>query len=131
MSDLLRTLNNTVDPASGALMKLAKRPPGADRTQHGTLEERFQDFSAGTFFKTMLDSLRSTQKPPKYMFGGQTEKIFQKQLDEQLAETLASEHGASFSKPLYDLYSQQLKGSNDSGAATAAAEGTHALDLVA
>src|SRR5258708_24831108 len=47
------------------------------------LREKFQDFVGGTFYKEMLKSLRAAHKPSKYLNGGQAEKIFQGQIDQQ------------------------------------------------
>ncbi len=62
----------------------------------------FQDFSAGTFYKEMLKSLRSGQKHSKYFYGGQAEEIFRGQMDQQIAEDLARQHGGAFSNPLFE-----------------------------
>ena len=37
------------------------------------VREKFQDFTAGTFYKTMLKALRSAQQKPAYFHGGQAE----------------------------------------------------------
>ncbi len=74
-----------------------------DRATGSSLETKqaFQNFVAGTFFKQMLKSLRSGQGEIQYLGGGQAEKMFRGQLDQQLAEDLAKDHGAHFAAPLY------------------------------
>jgi Rod binding domain-containing protein len=92
----------------------------------------------------MLKSLRSGQKGSKYFNGGQAEKIFRGQFDQQIAEDMARQHGAAFANPLFDAYSRQAS-LNKSGAdrsspmlkgplssnQTTSREGAHALDVVA
>lgn len=93
------------------------------------VRDKFQDFVAGTFYKEMLKALRAAQKPSKYLNGGQAEKIFQGQMDQEIAEDLARQYGGHFAAPLYESYSRQSQsGSSPSSAAT---ENVHALDVVA
>ncbi len=73
-------------------------------------KQAFQDFVAGTFFKMMLKSLRSTQGEVAYIGGGQAEQTFRGQLDQQIAEELAREHGEAFSAPLYPNFRSYLDG---------------------
>ena len=70
-----------------------------------TAKDAFQDFVAGTFFKQMLKALRSTQGETPYIDGGQAEKMFRSQLDQQIAEDLAKTHGATLADPLYPAFS--------------------------
>lgn len=117
------------DPATAALLKLAKPRSGEAGTGPGKLEDKFQDFVAGTFYQSMIKAMRDSQKPSKYFFGGQAEKIFQKQLDEQFAEGLARDAGSSLSGPMFELYSRQMKLKESSQPAST--EESHALDVVA
>ena len=71
-------------------------------------QEIFNDFVAGTFFKQMLKALRSTEGKTAYIDGGQAEKMFRSQMDQELAEDLADSHGEMFSKSLYSSFSTQL-----------------------
>ena len=116
-------------PTTTALLKLAKPRSGEAGAGPGKLEDKFQDFVAGTFYQSMIKAMRDSQKPSKYFYGGQAEKIFQKQLDEQFAEGLARQNGAALSGPLFDLYSQQLRTKESSQSPTT--EESHALDIVA
>ncbi len=74
-----------------------------------TAQDAFQDFVAGTFYKMMLKSLRSTEQKPAYFHGGRAEEIFKGQLDQTIAEDLAKEHGAAFSDPLFQVFTQQVR----------------------
>ncbi|MFO0923275.1 MAG: rod-binding protein [Pirellulales bacterium] len=71
------------------------------------LRDAFRDFVGQTFFGQMIASLRSTQQEPAYFHGGQAEKIFQSQYDQQLAETIADKSASKVADPMYDLF--QLK----------------------
>lgn len=73
------------------------------------LKQTFQDFVAGTFYKEMFKSLRKTHDKPAYLYGGQAEEMFQNQLDQQVAEDLASEHGGSFSDDLFEAFKNNLR----------------------
>jgi Rod binding domain-containing protein len=93
------------------------------------VREKFQDFVGGTFYKEMLKSLRAAQKPSKYLNGGQAEKMFQGQMDQQIAEDLAHQYAGHLSDPLFESYSRQsLSGPSRP---SPFAEAGHALDAVA
>lgn len=96
-------LNISATSSMQTQLSLASAP---DRAPGTSLETRqaFQDFVAGTFFKQMLKSLRSGQGEIQYLGGGQAEKLFRGQLDQQLAEDLARDHGAPFAAPLYQNF---------------------------
>ncbi len=78
-------------------------PPG-----NPSLEDAFQDFVAGTFYREMLKARRSGQGKPAYFDGGMSERIFQGQMDQQVAEELAASHGETFSGPLFSAASTRL-----------------------
>jgi Rod binding domain-containing protein len=80
---------------------VANRLSGNSPDSRGDLKSNFQDFVAGTFYKEMLKSLNKMHGKPAYLDGGQAEKIFRGQLDQQLAEDLAKTHGSQFSDALY------------------------------
>lgn len=79
------------------------QPPSDSQLE---LQEKFQEFVAGTFFQQMLKSLRSAQSPPAYFHGGQAEEIFQSQMDQQVAENLAHQQGGAISDPLFQQFSR-------------------------
>lgn len=87
----------------------------------GGAEDKFQEFVAGTFYKLMLKSLRSAQKPPKYMDGGQAEKVFQGQLDDKFADAMAKKSGHSIAGPLYPSFARAAfnRSAGNDGAAIA------------
>src|SRR5260221_10356059 len=97
------------------------------------IREKFQDFVGGTFYKEMLKSLRAAQRPSKYLNGGQAEKMFQGQMDQQIAEDLARQYGGPLAAPLFESYARQsLPGPSASlSPSSPFAEAGHALDAVA
>jgi Rod binding domain-containing protein len=83
---------------------------GHSRGEKGDVKSNFQDFTAGTFYKEMLKSLHKMHSKAAYFNGGQAEKIFQGQLDQQVAEDLAHSHGGQFSDGLYQAFLQHSRG---------------------
>jgi len=71
------------------------------------VREAFQDFVAGTLFKEMFKSMRRMHGEPAYFHGGQAEKMFQSQMDQQVAEDLARTDGAQFSDALFDAFQRR------------------------
>lgn len=96
---------------SQGLMHLAQRPEdmagrlaeGGDRTK-----EAFQQFVAGTFFRTLLQSLRNTVREQKLMHGGKAEEIFRAQLDQTISDRLAASHGAGVADDMYEQFQLQI-----------------------
>ena len=93
------------------------------------VREKFQDFVGGTFYKEMLKALRSGQKPPKYLYGKQAEEMFRAQLDQQIAEDMARQHGQAIAGPLFDAFARESGTSGPSP--QPGLEGAHALDVAA
>ena len=127
---------STGDSTAGLLAKLQsqngapiKTPPKGELA----VREKFQDFVGGTFYKELLKALRAAQKPSKYLYGGQAEKIFQSQMDQQVAEDLARRYAAHLSDPLFESYSRQSLGgvAGDSMTTAWTAEDGRALDAAA
>ncbi len=73
-----------------------------------TTKQAFQKFVASTFYKQMLKAMRSTQEKVQYLDGGQAEQAFRSQLDQQISEDLAANHGAAFSDSLYESFQNNL-----------------------
>lgn len=71
------------------------------------LREAFHNFVGQTFFSQMLSSLRSTQQGAAYFNGGQTEKIFQGQLDQILSEELTKSSADQIADPMFKLFQLQ------------------------
>jgi Rod binding domain-containing protein len=90
-----------------ALAGLNSSAAGIPSPKDAKAKEVFQDFVAGTFYKQMFKALRSAQKQPAYFHGGQAEKVFQAQMDQEVAESLAKDHGAAFADPLFAAFSRR------------------------
>jgi len=89
----------------------APRPQAASAGKDNKLHDAFQDFVAGTFFKQMIKSMRSSQEKPAYFHGGTAEDLFQGQLDQQIAEDLAKHQGAAFTDSLFAAFSHTVRSS--------------------
>jgi len=81
----------------------------AQRLEQMETREVFKNFVAGTFYQQMLKALRSTQGEVQYLGGGQGEQMFRSQLDQQLSEQLARDHGDAFAAPLYDSFEAHVE----------------------
>ena len=103
---------HTVKLPPGALASqggLSTEKPNIDTDKAGVVQEKFQDAVAGTFYRTMLKALRSTEKKPAYLDGGQAEDIFKGQLDEQFSDLLAKHNGAELSDALFQVMQQRWR----------------------
>lgn len=81
--------------------RLPVQPPTANTSE---TEQAFQEFYAGTFYRLMLKALRESQGEMAYFDGGQAERIFQSQLDEQIVQNLSQHHGRALAAPLYQQF---------------------------
>ena len=95
--------SSAANSGSEEIFRPLAAPPAAKQLE---VEEVFQDFVAGTFYKQMLKALRKTQNEPAYFFGGQAERMFQSQLDQEVAESLAKTSGKQFSQDLFKAFMQ-------------------------
>ena len=67
-----------------------------------TLEKTYGQFVGETFYGSMLKAMRQTVGEPAYFHGGQAEKLFQSQLDQQMSADLASGDGADLAKSMFE-----------------------------
>ncbi len=70
--------------------------------QDPQLRKAFDDFVGQTLFGQLLQSMRKSVGKPAYFHGGRTEEVFQKQLDQVLAEKMADAQGGELSQALYE-----------------------------
>ena len=92
-------------PGLGELTRQAQPPNLSTKQGSAKVEEKFNDFVAGTFYKTMLASLRKTAKNDHPLIhGGRAEEIFRAQLDQTIAERLAVSHGRQMSGKMYEQF---------------------------
>jgi len=74
------------------------------------LRSVFREFVGKSFFGQMLKSMRSTQGEPAYFHGGHAEKVFQGQLDEQLAGKMTEASADQIADPMFRRqFPQQAK----------------------
>jgi len=71
--------------------------------------EAFDSFVGQLFFGQMLKAMRKTVGKPAYFHGGQTEEIFQQQLDQVLGEKLSEASRDQFSGPMFDLFMANMR----------------------
>ncbi len=83
---------------------LAAAGKGNATGNDGEIREAFDSFVGQLFFGQMLKAMRKTVGKPAYFHGGQTEEIFQQQLDQVLGEKLSEASRHQFSGPMFDLF---------------------------
>ena len=98
------SLAGTSAPTS---FSLTSDKPASAEDKQAELEKAFQQFVAGTFYKQMMKALRSSTGKAAYFHGGQSEKIFQNQMDDIVTDSLAEIHGKHVAAPLLELYKLQ------------------------
>jgi Rod binding domain-containing protein len=81
------------------------------------LRAAFQDAVGSLFYGQMIKALRSGVGKPAYLHGGQAEEMFQLQMDQQVAASLARDHASGF---VEDLYQRFLIDHRPGGASNAA-----------
>jgi len=86
----------------GAVNTAANRFEKPDYGDKNELREKFTQFVGETFYGQMIKSLRSTVGKAAYFDGGQAEKAFRGQLDQQLAEHLTEATAERFANPLFN-----------------------------
>ena len=86
----------------GAVNTAANRFEKPDFGNQDELREKFTQFVGETFYGQMIKSMRSTVGEAAYFHGGQAEKAFQGQLDQQLAQHLTEATAEKFAKPLFN-----------------------------
>jgi Rod binding domain-containing protein len=106
----------TLGPVNTAANRFEK-PNFGDKDE---LREKFTQFVGETFYGQMIKSMRSTVGKAAYFDGGQAEKAFQGQLDQQLAQHLTKATAERFAKPLFNRQFPHLANQNVAGASAVA-----------
>ncbi len=78
--------------------------PRAPSPSQPAVREAFNNFVGQTFFMQLLSEMRKTVDKPAYLHGGQTEEVFQTQMDQIMAERLSDASAESFSGPMFELF---------------------------
>jgi len=86
----------------------APKPPDAS-AQDDALRESFQTFVGEALFGQMLKSMRKTVGKPAYFHGGRAEEIFQRQLDQVLAQKITCASADKLAGPMFELFSLSRK----------------------
>jgi|ERR1700683_4921971 Rod binding domain-containing protein len=97
----VQTAMNSAHSAADAREAAGSQLLNQSTASQEKMKSTFQDFAAGTFYKEMLKSLRKMHNKPAYMYGGHAEEIFQGQMDQQVAESMAHSKGSQISDPLF------------------------------
>ncbi len=105
-SNLSESVQPLVSPEEGSLETSSL---AADDGQPKELKQAFNDFVGQTFFGQLIASLRSTQGESAYFNGGQAEKIFQGQFDQQLAEYMSEASADQIADPMFKLFSMRQR----------------------
>lgn len=90
------------------LQKLQQSSKATDPGAEPEIRAAYQEVVSGTFYKMMMDALRSAQSELPYIGGGQTEKIFSAQFDQLITSNLSQTHGEWFSNALFDVSKSRL-----------------------
>lgn len=99
----------TTQPAGSRCDAAAlKAQAAADKPEENEkLREAFQSFVGETLFSQMLKAARKTQNKPAYFHGGRAEEMFQQQLDQVLAEKMATTDGGKYSDAMFELFTMK------------------------
>ncbi|BBO31884.1 rod-binding protein [Lacipirellula parvula] len=91
-------LNSTanIEPLRATYTSEEQRLKGARQLQNA-----FQDFVGKSFYGEMMKSMRSTLGEPAYFNGGNAEKIFQQQLDHQLADEMTKSNAGDLAGAMF------------------------------
>ena len=79
-------------------------PPQAEPPADLSTREAFDGFVAGTLFRQMLSSLRTSTGETPYFGNGQADRIFRERLDGELADRLAATSGKTLTQDLFEAF---------------------------
>lgn len=82
----------------------------SDPDSDSELKKSFTDFVGQTLFGQMLASMRETVDKPAYFHGGQTEEIFQQQLDRVMVEEITEASAEQIADPMFELFTLRRTG---------------------
>lgn len=78
-------------------------PDAPDDNEH--LRKTFYSFVGQTLFGQLLQAMRKTVGRPAYFYGSRVESIFQRQLDQLLAERISDASADRLAEPMFELFS--------------------------
>ena len=89
-------------------LQTAPTRPALENAEPSEMREKFQQFVAGTFFRTLLDAMRNTVEQGSLMHGGRAEEIFRAQLDQTLVDKMADSHGGGIADEMFQQFQQMM-----------------------
>ncbi len=98
----------TFDAAPEARIASEQTNPPADPKDDPAEEElrkAFYSFVGQTLFGQLLQAMRKTVGRPAYFYGSRVESIFQRQLDQVLAEKIGEASADRLAEPMFELFS--------------------------
>ncbi|MFO0948675.1 MAG: rod-binding protein [Planctomycetota bacterium] len=104
----LNPANTRLNPSAPPAILDKDKLNAQDQISQDVLHDKFQEFVAGTFYKTLLAAMRKTTSGKTLIHGGRAEEIFQSQLDNTLTDQLANSHGSSLSDKMYQQFLRQI-----------------------
>ena len=81
--------------------------PTAKAPEDLSTREAFDGFVAGTLFREMLKSMRTSMGETPYFGNGQADEIFRERLDGELADRMASTGGKTITQDLFEAFGHQ------------------------
>ncbi len=109
MLNLPQLASNPIASNYQSIARQTETSLGRSNESQSDLDSVFHQFVGETFYQLMLKSLRNMHEKPAYLHGGQAETLFQNQLDQEVASSLAQTEVGSFSRDLYSLFQSQRK----------------------
>lgn len=88
---------------------VAEKGSAAEGKDDTEVRKAFDQFVGETFFSQMLSSMRSMTDKSAYFHGGRGEEVFQKQLDQMLAQKMSENSADTFTGPMFELFSLQRR----------------------
>ena len=103
-------------PTEGPTHQLAGLRRRADMLRTGSpdeLRERMQELVGGVFFGLLIKQMRKTLSGSAYFHGGQGEKIFRGQFDQEIARRRSDSLPAGMIDPMVEQLKWRLQGTVD------------------
>jgi Rod binding domain-containing protein len=99
----------TMTAANASLLSPVAQQPTINGNDRAEVKEAFDRFVGETFYGQMLKAMRKSVNKAGYFHGGRAEEIFQEQLDQTIAQSMAKSTADQFTGPMFELFSMQRK----------------------
>lgn len=97
--------NNEFAETIVARLQTVEAPGSHDAPEDDELRKTFYSFVGQTLFGQLLQAMRKTVGRPAYFYGSRVESIFQRQLDQVLAERISDASADRLAEPMFELFS--------------------------